>query len=95
MTEKIRQPLKHGIWLYGGTVQSDVWIVRQNYFERPAIVDDLADPVYPPRDAEGCFHFPEWRIPGAGAGSGGGVFASVEEAIRWAERVAQGGIEWD
>lgn len=91
---KIRDVLKHGTWLYGGTVKSDVWIVRQNYFEGPKIQDDDADPSYPPRDPDGCFYFPEWHIPKAGAGSGGRVFASVEEAIQQAERI-QDGITWD
>jgi hypothetical protein len=95
MTEKIRQILIHGTWLYGGTAESDVWIIRQNYFDGPEIIDDLVDPAYPPRDATGCFYFPEWRIPGAGAGGGGGVFGSAEEAIQQAERIIKSGITWD
>jgi hypothetical protein len=95
MTKKIRQLLKHGTWLYGGTVKADVWIVRQNYFEGPIITDEEPDPTYPPRDADGCFYFPEWRIPRAGAGSGGEVFGSIEAAVKQAERIIEGGIVWD
>lgn len=97
MTSKIRQILKHGSWLYGGTTKSDVWIVRQNYFEGPKITDEEMDPSYPPTDAEGCFYFPEYRIPGAGAGGGGGgeVFGTIDEAIGKVEKMLGSGITWD
>jgi hypothetical protein len=96
MTQKIRQIIKHGTWLYGGATKSDVWIVRQNYFEGPEVTDDLrGDPEYPPHDADGCFYFPEYRIPGAGMGSGGEVVGSAEEAIFLAEKILKNGISWD
>jgi hypothetical protein len=93
--KRIRQILKHGTWLYDGTVKADVWIVRQNYFEGPVITDEEPTPGYPPTDAEGCFYFPEYRVPGAGAGSGGSVFSSPEEAIRRAEDVLKSQIVWN
>jgi len=95
MTEKIRQVLRHGSWLYGGTTKSDVWIIRQNYFDGPEVTDEETDPCYPPTDAEGCFYFPEYLIPGAGAGSGSGVFGTVDEAIDKAEKILGDGINWD
>jgi hypothetical protein len=95
MTNKIRQVLRHGSWLYDGTTKSDIWIVRQNYFEGPKITDEEIDLSYPPTDAEGCFYFPEYRIPGAGAGSGGGVFGTIDEAICQAEKILGSGITWD
>jgi len=95
MADKLRQVLRHGSWLYGGTTKSDVWIVRQNYFEGPIITDEEIDPTYPPTDAEGCFYFPEYRIPGAGAGSGGSVFGTIDEAICQAEKIPGSGIIWE
>ena len=95
MTDKIRRVLRHGSWLYGGTIKSDVWIVRQNYFEGPKITDEEIDPSYPPTDAEGCFYFPEYRIPGAGAGGGGGVLGTVDEAVQKAEEILGATIAWD
>ena len=93
--KKIRQVLRHGSWLYGGTTKSDVWIVRQNYFEGPKITDEEIDPSYPPSDAEGCFYFPEYCIPGAGAGSGGNVFGTIDEAIDKAEKILGSSVTWD
>jgi hypothetical protein len=95
MTNKIRQVLRHGSWLYDGTTKSDVWIVRQNYFEGHKITDEETDPAYPPTDAEGCFYFPEYRIPGAGAGSGGEVFGTANEALGQAEKILGSSIIWD
>ena len=95
MTNKIRQVLRHGSWLYGGTIKSDVWIIKQNYFEGPTITDETIDPSYAPTDAEGCFYFPEYRIPGAGAGGGGGVFKTIDEAIGKAEKILGSDITWD
>jgi hypothetical protein len=92
--EKIRQVLRHGTWLYGGVTKSDVWIVRQNYFEGPKFTDEEPTPGYPPTDSEGCFYLPQYRIPGAGAGGGGEVFSSIEDAIRRAEAIV-GAIAWD
>jgi hypothetical protein len=37
----------------------------------------------------------DFRNPGAGAGSGGRVFGSIDEAIRHAERFLGSGIIWD
>ena len=93
-SEKIRQVLRQGTWLYGGVTKSDVWIIRQNYFEGPEITDEEPTVGYPPRDNEGCFYFPEYRIPGAGAGSGSGVFGSAEDAIRRAEAIC-GPVAWE
>jgi hypothetical protein len=95
MTEKIKQTLKHGTWLYGGVTKSDVWIIRQNYFEGPALPEEEKTPGYPPTDAEGCFYLPSYNIPGAGAGSGGPVFGSMEEAVRHAETIVKSGVTWD
>ena len=98
--KKIRQVLRHGIWLYGGVTKSDVWIVRQNYVEGPKPDEELTpgypptDPGYPPTDNEGCFYFSEYSIPGAGGGGGGEVFGSSEDAIRNAESIV-GLILWD
>jgi hypothetical protein len=93
--KKIRQVLRHGSWLYDGTIKSDIWIIRQNYFEGPEITDEETDPSYPPTDSEGCFYFPEYRIPGAGGGSGGRVFGSADDAIDHAEKRLGIGIVWD
>ena len=95
MTQKIRQILRRGTWLYDGIVRGEVWIVRQNYFEGPKTTDEEPTPGYPPTDAEGCFYFPEYRIPRAGAGSGGQVFGSIEDAIRYAETILKSPIAWD
>ena len=95
MTKKIRQVLRHGSWLYDGTAKSDVWIIRQNYFECPKITDEEMDPAYPPTDADGCFYFPEYRIPGAGSGSGGEVFGAIDEALGRAEKILGSSITWD
>jgi hypothetical protein len=95
MTNKIRQVLRHGSWLCGGTTKSDVWIVRQNYFEGPESPDEEIDPSYPPTDEEGCFYFPEYRIPGVGAGSGGSVFETIDEAIRQAEKILGSSVTWE
>jgi hypothetical protein len=55
MSEKVKKIVKKGRWIYGDTIQSEVWIIKQNYFEGPTPTDEDLTPGYPPRDGEGCF----------------------------------------
>jgi hypothetical protein len=77
--------MRRGTWLYGGSLEAAVSIVRQNYFECPRPEDEPPTPGYPPVDDDGCFYAVKYAIPGAGAGSGSRVFGSLEEAVRHAE----------
>lgn len=94
MAGRIRQIVKRGTWLYDGTLQSKVLIIRCNYFEGPKIIDEEPTPGYPPTDSEGCFYFPEYDIPGGNRGSGSRVFGSLAEAVRKAETTIKGPIIW-
>lgn len=50
---QVKEIIKRGRWIYGGTVQSEVWIIKQNYFEGPTPMDEDPTPGYPPRDENG------------------------------------------
>jgi hypothetical protein len=92
---RLRQIMRRGTWLYGGSVEAAVAIVRQNYFEGPQPEDEPPTPGYPPVDEDGCFYGVEYAIPGAGAGSGSQVFVSLEEAVRHAETTIESPIAWE
>lgn len=92
---KIKETLRRGTWLYGGTVRAEVSILRQNYFEGPAVMDEPQTPGYPPTDRDGCFYVVSYEIPGASKGTGGLVFGSAEEAIRHAEATLKTPINWE
>jgi hypothetical protein len=92
---RIRETVQRGTWLYGGTAQASVSIVRQNYFEGPAITEEASEPGYPPTDSDGCFYAVEYGIPGAGKGCSGRVFGSAEDARQHAEETLKSPIHWD
>ena len=92
----MKQTLKRGSWLYDGSLPAAVTIVRQNYFEGPHVTDETQTRGYPPTDAEGCFYSVEYNIPpGAGSGSSGPVFGSLDEAVRHAEAILKSPIAWE
>ena len=90
----MRKTLKRGSWLYAGNVRAAVAIVKQNYFEGPVVTDKPQTPGYPPTDSEGCFYCVKYAIPGAGAGSSGRVWGSLDEAVRHAEAMLKSPIIW-
>jgi hypothetical protein len=94
MTERIKEIVKRGTWLYDGTVRAEVLIIRQNYFEGPKIVDEEPTPGYPPTDSQGCFYAIEYDIPRGGAGGSGPVFGSLADAVQKAEATIKGPIVW-
>jgi hypothetical protein len=94
MTERVKEIVRRGSWLYDGSVSAGVSIVRRNYFDGPKIVDEEPMPGYPPTDAEGCFYSVEYDVPRAGRGSGGEVYGCIEDAVRAAEAILKGPVIW-
>ena len=93
MAERVKQVVKVGSWLYDGTVESHVQIVKQNYFELPEPEDEESTPGYPPRDKDGNYYY-EYFTPGAGKGLSN-LFGSAEDAIQNAIETLRSPIEWD
>jgi len=89
---KIKEIVRRGIWMYGDT-RAFVNIVRQNYVDWPTLADE--EPFAQPVDADGCFYHFEWTLPGAGRGTLGPAFASVEAAMEDAERTVRQAIRWE
>jgi hypothetical protein len=94
MSEQVKKIVKRGHWIYGGTVPSEVWIVKQNYFEGPTPTDEEPTPGYPPRDENGMFYYAGYVQKGAIKGISN-VCGSVDEAVRLAEQTIQGQINWE
>jgi hypothetical protein len=94
MAKKIKKIVKKGRWVYGNTVPSEVWIIKQNYFEGPTSPDEDRTPGYPPRDEKGMFYYASYVLTGA-TRSISIVCGSVDEAVLLAERTIQGEITWE
>jgi hypothetical protein len=94
MSKKVKKILKRGHWIYGGTVQSEVWIIQQNYFEGPTIIDEEPTPGYPPYDENGMFYYAGYVQKGVIRGVSN-VYGSADEAVRVAERTIQGPVTWE
>lgn len=85
--------IRRGIWLYDGVVRCEVRIIRQSTFygsgdyeDPPGIADD--------RECE-CFGLLFETTTGESPRFvGGGQFETLEGAIRRAEELFVGGVEW-
>ncbi len=92
MSERIRQIVKHGTWLYGDSLSYDVWILKQNYVDDPGANEkERALTLF----NEGGYLFyaaygRNQRWTGISK-----HFGTKAEAIAEAERTIQGGINWD
>ena len=80
--------------MYDGTVPSEVWIIQQNYFEGPPILDEELTPRYPPYDEHGFFYYAAYVQQGAIRGVSL-ICGSTDEAARLAERTIHVQITWE
>lgn len=87
-----QRTVKHGTWLYGGTVQFDVWIVTQNYIDDPGATEE-EKALYPYRDGDSIF-FAAYGQNDAWTGISH-WFRTKEEAVARAEQTITGKITWD
>jgi hypothetical protein len=85
MRKQVKKVVKKGRWIYGDTVQSEVWIIQQNYFEGPTMTDEAPTPGYPPQDENGMFYYAGYVQNGAIKGISN-VCGSSDEAERLPER---------
>lgn len=85
--------LMRGIWLYGGTIPSEV-VVEARADPFPPRDDD--DPSSPAHDLQVRHYFVIWLEPGnpGRVGSVVGSFASLREARVCADATATGGVRW-
>jgi hypothetical protein len=93
MTERVKDIVRKGRWLYDGTVPSEVWIIRQNYFEGPTITEEESDTNYPRRDGDGMFYYAAFAQQST-VKSVSNLFGSAEEAVQEADHIVHG-ITWD
>jgi hypothetical protein len=94
MNNRVKQIVKRGHWIYGGTVKSEVWIIKQNYFEGPAITDEDPTPGYPPTDENGMFYYAAYAQQDTIKGVSN-VRGSADEAMHLAEQTIQSKIDWE
>jgi hypothetical protein len=69
MSERVEGVVKRGRWIYGATVQADVWVIRQNYFEGPTPDDEDRTPGYPSRDESEMSYYAGYEQKGEIKGS--------------------------
>ena len=92
--ERLKQTVKHGTWLYDDTALSEVWIIKQNYFDGPASDDEEKTPDYPPVNEKGEFFYVAYGRGGQVMGISN-VVSSASEAIQIAESTLKKPIQWD
>ena len=62
MTNRVKETVKRGTWIYDGTAPCEVWIIKQNFIEGPRIDAEELHPGYPPYDEHGEFYYAAYAV---------------------------------
>lgn len=91
MTKELKAEIvKSGTWLYGGEVEYEVWIVKQNFqYDYEEEYDD-AEELNESGEVYKLIYANRGSVIGAGP-----EYFSLQEAVLGAEGALQQGIKWD
>ena len=88
MKEEGAEIVKSGKWLYGGTVEHEVWIVRQNFEYWHEEEYDASERLNDEGEVFAVLYARDGTVVGRGSEE-----LNLEEAIKSAERAIAGGIQ--